>query len=714
MIDRNIRTLIQRLRPLGAAFAVLAALLAGQTPARAAAPKPVLKPLSAQAAAAPALPSVKTSPATLVGQLSGQATPGIRQLNNTAANNSFYGGDLATMWSGPNGVTRVAYGDSDTSTFTTSGGPGNGSTICNAVFLSNTPASSLSTAMQLTNPNGTTGYTQMAPCGTTHQGLSSFSTQCSSDAQPASCSILPIGGVYVGNADYVKFTILNVGNGRGPGSYVMKSTDDGRTWADVPGLSWTNSGADTNFQYSSYVSQNGYVYMFNTLGGRYGSIYLARVPVGQFETKSAYQYWNGLDWGLGDSSIAAPIVAGPVDEPSVQFDPALNLWLMTYLNDANRGSIVLRYASSPAGPWSGEQVVMQSTNSPAGTGGAYGGFIHPGATGTDLYIAVSEWTPYQVYLMHVPLTAGSGALNLVTDGDFSDPMAGYSNTNAGNPVAFGWSVLDYGKVDVGLGNGYQSPNEGYLYNSNQTFTDFFQTIAVQPYHEYTYTAWVRTSASAGAVYVGVRNMAQTVHWEDGPLGPLSGYTPQTVTFNSGANSQVQVYAGMWVSAGVTTWLQLGQAQLVQNATLGDGGFEYQTSNTPALPWHEESLKTTWTGWDGIDVNQGWAHSGANNAYIRTNTGDWNAFKQVVPVRPNTTYTLSGWIRTSATFGNGFLGARSDISSQVLTQTWFGSTGAWTQVSMTVNSGANDFLTVYAGYWGPGSDSWVQIDDVSVV
>jgi hypothetical protein len=59
-------------------------------------------------------------------------------------------------------------------------------------------------------------------------------------------------------------------------------------------------------------------------------------------------------------------------------------------------------------------------------------------------------------------------------------------------------------------------------------------------------------------------MAQTVHWDNGPIGPLNGYTQLTVTFNSGSNSQVQVYAGLWVAAGVTTWLQLGQAQLVQN------------------------------------------------------------------------------------------------------------------------------------------------------
>lgn len=703
---------IRRLRSTGVAFFALAAALtlSGQAPARAAATASTkagsVATVRAAAATGSAAPSVKAGAATMVGQLSGEPTAGINQLNNTSGSDSFYGGDLGTMWSDPSGNTRVAYGDSFTQYFAPSSGASSatGGHICNAVFTSDTPASGLSGGMTLADPNaGTSNWThtptQIAGCG--------------SNGNSPGASIVPIGGVYVNGADYVKLTtITNLATGASNGSYVVKSTDGGKSWAAVPGLSWAYTGSETNFQYTSYANQDGYVYAYSTHVGRDGPLYLSRVPVGQFETKADYQYWNGLDWVLNDPSVAVPVIAGTVGEPSVQFDQALGLWLTTYL-DPNRGAIVLRYATSPAGPWSGEQIVYQNASSSAGTGGIYGGFMHPGANATDLYINVSEWYPYQVYLLHVSLTAGSGPLNLVTDGDFSDPMAGQSNTNQGDPGVFGWSVLGYGKVDVGLGNGYQSPNEGYLYSNTNSFNDLFQTVAVQPYHTYTYTAWVRTSGSATAVYVGVRNMAQTVHWENGPIGPLNGYTQETVTFSSGANSQVQVYAGMWVAAGVTTWLQLGQTQLVQDAAIGDGGFEAQTTNTVALPWHVENLTGNWTGWVGIDLNQGWAHSGANNAYIRTNTRDWNAIKQLVPVQPNTTYTLTGWFRTSATFGTGYFGVRGDITSQPLKEVSFGSLGGWTQQSVTLNSGSNDFLTVYAGYWAPGSDSWVQIDDISL-
>jgi hypothetical protein len=66
----------------------------------------------------------------------------------------------------------------------------------------------------------------------------------------------------------------------------------------------------------------------------------------------------------------------------------------------------------------------------------------------------------------------------------------------------------------------------------------------------------------------------------------------------------------------------------------------------SLPWHVENLTRAWTGRVGIDRNRGWARSGANNAYIRTNTTDWNAIKQVVSVQPNTNYTLTNRFRTS--------------------------------------------------------------------
>jgi hypothetical protein len=245
----------------------------------------------------------------------------------------------------------------------------------------------------------------------------------------------------------------------------------------------------------------------------------------------------------------------------VQYNANLGLWLMTYL-DTPRNAIILRYAQSPQGPWSGQQVIVQQSSMPSGTSGIYGGFMHPWSSGTDLYLTVSSWYPYQAYLMRVPLTATSGTvMNLVSDGGFSDPMDGYSDTNTAPPAVFGWTTDGQAGVDVGLGNGYQSSNDGWVNSDVDIFNDTYQTISVMPGQNYRFSVWIRTSSTNVAAYVGVRNAADTTFWQDGPIGDAGPYTQYSVEFNSGANSQIQVFAGTWPQSGVDTWIQVDQFQL---------------------------------------------------------------------------------------------------------------------------------------------------------
>lgn len=87
---------------------------------------------------------------------------------------------------------------------------------------------------------------------------------------------------------------------------------------------------------------------------------------------------------------------------------------------------------------------------------------------------MSSWYPYQVYLVHVPLTVGPGALNMVSDGTFGDPMDGYSDTVAPASV-FGWSSDGQAGVDVGLGNGNGTPNDGWTRNDVDIFNDLYRS-----------------------------------------------------------------------------------------------------------------------------------------------------------------------------------------------------------------------------------------------
>jgi hypothetical protein len=50
---------------------------------------------------------------------------------------------------------------------------------------------------------------------------------------------------------------------------------------------------------------------------------------------------------------------------------------------------------------------------------------------------------------------------------------------------------------------------------------------------------------------------------------------------------------------------------------------------------------------------------------------------------------------------------------VISEVAFSSLPTYTQKSVSFNSGSNTSVIVYAGFWGPGADSWIRVDDVSV-
>jgi hypothetical protein len=138
----------------------------------------------------------------------------------------------------------------------------------------------------------------------------------------------------------------------------------------------------------------------------------------------------------------------------------------------------------------------------------------------------------------------------------------------------------------------------------------------------------------------------------------------------------------------------------------DSGFENQTTTTISAPWVGEG-----PDFKGIDRGTGLANSGANNAFIRTSTRNWNAVTQHVAVQPYTTYRLQAWLRTSSQFPTGYLGVRGGTSTTVVAQTPFGVTGGYRLVSVEFLSYWRTDVTVFVGYQAPGVDSWVQIDDV---
>ncbi len=140
--------------------------------------------------------------------------------------------------------------------------------------------------------------------------------------------------------------------------------------------------------------------------------------------------------------------------------------------------------------------------------------------------------------------------------------------------------------------------------------------------------------------------------------------------------------------------------------IAGGDFEYDAPTTLISPWLVEGTPAF-----GIDHNLGYAHGGKNNAYMRTTNAGWNAITHDALVRPHTEYLATVWVRTSANLSQNYLGIRAPSTNQVLQQIRFGPiVGPYQQMQIWFDSGSNDAVRFFVGFWGAGNDAWMQVDD----
>jgi S-formylglutathione hydrolase FrmB len=136
--------------------------------------------------------------------------------------------------------------------------------------------------------------------------------------------------------------------------------------------------------------------------------------------------------------------------------------------------------------------------------------------------------------------------NAVPDADFE---------GAGNGP---WVCSASCGVDHGLGNARTGSANGWA-RGWTGWTDINQTLQVAANTNYRLTGWVRTSANSNNGYFGVRTTGGTVIGERN-FARLNGYTQITVNLNTGNNTQVVVYGGVWTNWG-DTWMQIDDVAL---------------------------------------------------------------------------------------------------------------------------------------------------------
>ncbi|MBB3038961.1 DUF4185 domain-containing protein [Hoyosella altamirensis] len=239
-------------------------------------------------------------------------------------------------------------------------------------------------------------------------------------------TIIPTAAVAIDGKQYINYMSVREwgdhGEWRTNFSAIAVSEDNGHTWETA--LSTIRLSSDVsfegvpqfapgheNFQMHAYVKSGEYLYGFGTPPGRFGAAHLSRVAVGDILDLNAYEYWNGVSWEA-EAAQTEPVIPAPVSELSVQWNEYLGKFIAMYA-DEPAGTIVLRTAESPEGPWSDASILIDSSD----ISGLYAPYIHPWSSGNTLYFAISRWSDYNVLLMRTDLDElGERAALIADDG----------------------------------------------------------------------------------------------------------------------------------------------------------------------------------------------------------------------------------------------------------------------------------------------------------
>lgn len=210
-------------------------------------------------------------------------------------------------------------------------------------------------------------------------------------------SKIPTTGISVRGVQYLD--MMSVKHWGEPGTWttnfsrIYKSTDYGKTWEPTR-IFRPNTGGFANFQMGAFLRSGGFLYEMGTPNGRGNNAYVSRVPVNRIEDPGAWRYWDGQKWSSNPAS-AIPVMKGNMSELSVQWNPALQRFMMLTLDDT--GGVTVAYSTnlikwSPRVQIIGKQASM-----------VYCPYFLPYQSGRTVYFTLSSWFPYTVSVVRATL-----------------------------------------------------------------------------------------------------------------------------------------------------------------------------------------------------------------------------------------------------------------------------------------------------------------------
>jgi hypothetical protein len=223
---------------------------------------------------------------------------------------------------------------------------------------------------------------------------------------------IPTAMVSVGNRIYLHYMSVHGFSSAGGVwdcnySKFVYSDDFGKTWQQTD-LKFGED--DSNFNMLTLTGEPGkgnekssYIYALGTPCGRFGSVRLGRVKKENFLDRGAWEYFGPDHRWTANPKEAIEIIAAPVGEGSVLWNPAIGRWMYTYLNEKT-ASIELREAECLWGEWSSPHVLATAAQYPQ----LYGAYMTPSFlkdNGKTLYFVMSMYGPYNTFVMKATLVA---------------------------------------------------------------------------------------------------------------------------------------------------------------------------------------------------------------------------------------------------------------------------------------------------------------------
>jgi hypothetical protein len=565
----------------------------------------------------------------------------------------------------------------------------------------------------------------------------------------------PTGMVCVNGTIYLAVEDLSLSFNDVPAATIVKSTDHGRTWTwDRSKPMFANHVFTTiwfaDFGKDSAWAPDSYVYAYGLDDNWRDSfddsvpdptdVYLARVPRDRVQDRSAWTFYSGQNtqgspqWTPDIAQRASVLHDGRrlyqqiyatdrisnlsvVSQGGVTYDAPLHRYLYTSWTEY---TFEFYESPTPWGPW--KRFLSKDFGVYPWTPDKQGGYATTAPTkfmsadGTTLWvqsnvcpcanggIAVYHYSLRQLHLaLPDPAPAANppdAAANLAAPGTGAVPIsksAHFGHLELLNDGQLTGNEDDFdGEVKPSSWWGYTWPRTYHVNRVEFTSGDVFPD-----------GGWF-----VGHPQVQLRQNGQWVDAVSQEISPAypgdssaGAHRTYTITFRSADADGVRVIGQ---PGGTRTFTSASELAVRYVTQVADGGFEAPAGGP--LAWDFEG-----TAAHGVDAGLGFSHSGSNNGWIRTSGTGWSAYTQQVPVTPGRTYTFGAWIRSSPSLVDGRFGVRlGALGSQTLGESRFGATADYTrrQVMVTVPAGVRT-VTVYAGFVAPGTDTYIQLDDVTI-